>query len=122
MKLVLIESAASFFCPLPHCRQVVPGELKGRRGKRNSRFRQQCSGVIGLLIVMSFCSSVIAVIWLVKGEKSMTGSIIVNNLAGWMMITLLLVIGVKRPYFPAGSMHFSLWVLVAIFATLSQRH
>lgn len=50
----------------------------------------------------------------------MTGSIIVNNLAGLMMITSLLVIGAKRPVASCWFYALQSLVLVAIFATLSQ--
>ena len=50
----------------------------------------------------------------------MTGSIIVNNLAGLMMITSLLVIGAKRPVASCWFYALQSLVLVAIFTTLSQ--
>ena len=50
----------------------------------------------------------------------MTGSIIVNNLAGLMMITSLLGIGAKRPVASCWFYALQSLVLVAIFATLSQ--
>lgn len=50
----------------------------------------------------------------------MTGSIIVNNLAGLMMITSLLVIGAKRPVASCWFYALQSLVLVAIFATLSE--
>ncbi|MCW2257561.1 hydrogenase-4 component E [Providencia alcalifaciens] len=50
----------------------------------------------------------------------MTGSMIVNNLAGLMMITSLLVIGAKRPIASCWFYALQSLVLVAIFITLSQ--
>lgn len=50
----------------------------------------------------------------------MTGSIIVNNLAGLMMVTSLLVIGAKRPIASCWFYALQSLVLVLIFFTLSQ--
>ncbi len=50
----------------------------------------------------------------------MTGSMIVNNLAGLMMITSLLVIGAKKPVASCWFYALQSLVLVAIFGTLSQ--
>ncbi|MBW7985060.1 hydrogenase 4 membrane subunit [Enterobacillus tribolii] len=50
----------------------------------------------------------------------MTGSLIVNNLAGLMMITSLLVIGVKRPIASCWLYALQSLVLVLIFVTLGQ--
>ncbi|AFJ48512.1 hydrogenase 4 membrane subunit [Shimwellia blattae] len=49
----------------------------------------------------------------------MTGSLIVNNLAGLMMFTSLLVIGVKRPTASCWMYALQSLVLVLIFATLA---
>lgn len=49
----------------------------------------------------------------------MTGSMIVNNLAGLMMITSLLVIGAKKPVVSCWFYALQSLVLVAIFGTLS---
>lgn len=48
----------------------------------------------------------------------MTGSLIINNLAGLMMFTSLMVIGVKRPTASCWLYALQSLVLVAIFATL----
>ncbi|WP_213992754.1 hydrogenase 4 membrane subunit [Sodalis sp. dw_96] len=50
----------------------------------------------------------------------MTGSLIVNNLAGLMMITSLLVIGAKRPVVSCCWYALQSLVLVAIFFTLAE--
>lgn len=50
----------------------------------------------------------------------MTGSLIVNNLAGLMMLTSLLVIGAKRPTASCWLYALQSLVLVLIFFTLSQ--
>ncbi len=50
----------------------------------------------------------------------MTGSLIVNNLAGLMMITSLLVIGAKRPIVSCCWYALQSLVLVLIFFTLAQ--
>ena len=50
----------------------------------------------------------------------MTGSLIVNNLAGLMMITSLLVIGAKRPFVSSCLYALQSLVLVLIFFTLAE--
>ena len=63
MVLVLIESVASFAWLLYWFGKVVPGE-PSEDVANGTPVPAAMQWVIGLLIVMSFCSSVIAVIWL----------------------------------------------------------
>lgn len=60
---MLIESVASFAWLLYWFGKVVPGE-PSEEVANGSAVPWAMQWVIGLLIVMSFCSSVIAVIWL----------------------------------------------------------